>query len=642
MAPISRTHGAILYTRVSTGEQDKYGTSPMTQQDACRKKALALSLPIIAEYHDGGVSGGFLMARPGMQAALKDLQEGRADTLICPNISRYSRDVEHQQAVKKAVKAAGGRLVFCDMDFEDTAEGDLNFTIQGGFAEYEKAVIRKRTMAGHQRRAEDGIQTGRATPPFGYIVPKKADILRGTYPADQLGKYLIAEDQAAIVRELFTLYDSAGQSLNDLSKRLNRSGLPTSGGGKMWRASNVRYIFTNPVYKGQGSFGRFDHSTEEGRLMQTHPRTGLPLTSAKCSRPADPETWITWAVPPVVAEDVWERVNVRLTQNKSLRGGNPARVRMLAGRVFCPECGSGMACMSPTKTKSKKPGSTEVFTYPHRYTCLRYRQTLLETGAPQCQPTGYYVHQVEAAVVSALLDACQRPRSVEAALNAYAQAQQQPKPVLERGLDPRQELKATENALARLAERQAATVQAQIAGIMAGADPGAYSDVFSGIAAERKGLEERRGRLSRQIGSIGKIGSVGKIGSARKKGGGEGGRQRGDIDFPALLDRARRVLASEEVPGEVKRDILSTIIEKVVCLKAEDKSAGAEIVFLPGVFADALDGEDTLQSPSEVPEMRRLRAGKCHGSGRVSIPNSDTIAPPPSAISSKSARLLEG
>ena len=180
-----------------------------------------------------------------------------------------------------------------------------------------------------------------------------------------------------------------------------------------------------------------------------------------------------------------------------------------------------------------------------------------------------------------------RQSSRRSDLNAYAQAQQ-PKPVLERGLDPRQELKATENALARLAERQAATVQAQIAGIMAGADPGAYSDVFSGIAAERKGLEDRRGRLSRQIGSVGKIGSAGK------KGRGEEGRQRGDIDFPALLDRARRVLASGEVPGEVKRDILSTIIEKVVCLKAEDKSAGAEIVFLPGVFANALDGEDTL------------------------------------------------
>ena len=99
-----RTPGAVIYTRVSTGEQDKHGTSPETQLDACRAKALALGLPIIAEYYDGGISGGFLLARPGMMAALADIQTGRADTLICPNVSRYSRDVEHQQAIKKAVE----------------------------------------------------------------------------------------------------------------------------------------------------------------------------------------------------------------------------------------------------------------------------------------------------------------------------------------------------------------------------------------------------------------------------------------------------------------------------------------------------------------------------------------------------------
>jgi len=103
-----RARGAVIYTRVSGGEQDKHGTSPETQRDACRAKALSLGLPVVAEYYDGGVSGGFLLARKGMQAALGDIQTGRADTLICAALSRYSRDVEHQQAIKKAVQSAGG------------------------------------------------------------------------------------------------------------------------------------------------------------------------------------------------------------------------------------------------------------------------------------------------------------------------------------------------------------------------------------------------------------------------------------------------------------------------------------------------------------------------------------------------------
>ena len=100
-----RIPGAVIYTRVSTGDQDKNGTSPETQLAACRQKAAALGLPIVAEYYDGGISGGFLLMRTEFQAAIADIQAGRSNTLICPNISRYSRDMEHQQAVKKAVRA---------------------------------------------------------------------------------------------------------------------------------------------------------------------------------------------------------------------------------------------------------------------------------------------------------------------------------------------------------------------------------------------------------------------------------------------------------------------------------------------------------------------------------------------------------
>ena len=233
-AKTTRMRGAVLYTRVSGNEQDKHGTSPETQKDACRKKALELSLPIIAEYYDGGISGGFLLSRTEFQAALQDIQAGRADTLICPNISRYSRDVEHQQAVKKAVRAAGGKLVFCDMDFADTPEGDLNFTIQGGFAEYERKLIRERTMKGKRKRAEEGRQMSPSRSPYGYRIVLKEDVLRGEFPAELLGRYTVEEGQAAIVRELFSRYASGECGTPALAKDFNRRGVPLPRGGTLW------------------------------------------------------------------------------------------------------------------------------------------------------------------------------------------------------------------------------------------------------------------------------------------------------------------------------------------------------------------------------------------------------------------------
>ena len=623
MAVTAKIKGAIIYTRVSTDEQDKHGTSPESQLEACRLKALALGLPIIGEYHDGGISGAWLSQRPGMMKAIGDIQTGRADTLICANMSRYSRDTEHQSAILKAITAAGGRIVFCDITFDDTPEGKMMFNFMGGYAEYERNVIRKRTYGGFVNRAENGIQSARATSPFGYCIPKKVDVLRGLYPAEQLGQYIILEDQARIVREVFQKYASGTYSLNQIAKELNAAAVPTPGGGVCWRSTNLHFMFKNPVYKGVAVFGRFDHSTDENRLGQTHIHTGRPLICSKTMRPADPETWITFDCPAIVSEQLWDRCNELLITNKSKKSGNPNIVRMLAGRINCPKCGAGMYCMSPSHKKSKKPGSDEVFTYPARYACGQYRimVTNLGKGKAECVPTGYYADAVERAVVTSIEDACKHSDWIAALSAEY---QKESTPAVDTGT-ARRELAAIDKALKDIAGDEAAAVQAQIAGIRAGASPDAYAEVFAALAGRRKDLEDRRGVVSKAVNVKPKAGQ---------------GKQEA-ADTGSMLEDVQIALTSEHVPGHVKRDILGTVIEKVIPFKDGPGKEGAEVFYIPGVF-----GEDTFPSTvgtsSDVPEINRFRAGKCQGSGRSPIVNSDSTAPPPSAISRNRSLLAAG
>lgn len=68
---------AIIYTRVSTGEQAEHGTSLTEQLLACRKRSAELKAEVVAVYEDSGVSGSLYQARPGIQAALRDLEGGR-------------------------------------------------------------------------------------------------------------------------------------------------------------------------------------------------------------------------------------------------------------------------------------------------------------------------------------------------------------------------------------------------------------------------------------------------------------------------------------------------------------------------------------------------------------------------------------
>lgn len=553
----TRTHGAVLYTRVSTEEQARHGTSLEGQRDACRAKAESLSLPVVAEYEDAGVSGAFFDHRENLQRALADIREGRADTLIATELDRLSRDVEHQQKILKMVRAAGGRLVFCEGTFEDTAEGDLNYTFQGGFKEYEKKVIRRRLMNGKRKRAGEGIQPYRGNPPFGYHVPTKADVMRGDYPLEKLGRYVLVLEEAEVVRWMFEQYAGGLLTLPEIARAMNERKVPTKRGGACWRAVNFAFIFQNPVYKGQPVAGRWQSRKDEDRLNGTNRLTGGPIISDHAYWLAPPENWIPLDAPAIVPEEVWDRVQERLRRNKTRSGaagagGNPSWARMLSGRVFCPACGSAM---SINTNGGNKAGVRLSY-----YVCARHKWGRQDRGEDLCERTYYPVAETERAVTAALLDACRRPESVAAALAAYARSQVAPA----QPDDPRRELAQVDKALVRLDAEEANAVQAQLAGMRAGASANVYAAVFADLAAQRKDLEDRRGVLSALL---------------RPRKGAGGAAPVSTPDFAALLGAARCVLESPDVAGAQKRKIAGTVIERVTCRKG-----GGTVYFLAGVL----------------------------------------------------------
>jgi len=584
-----KTRGAILYTRVSTGEQDKSGTSPETQRDACRQKALALGLPVVAEYYDGGVSGAFLLARPGMQAALTDIREGRADTLICANISRYSRDVEHQQAIKKAVRTAGGRLVFCDMDFDDTPEGDLNFNIQGSFAEYDRQAIKTRLAKGRWKRAGQGQQPSRSRPPLGYHIVSKAQVECGLYPAEMVGRYLIDEARASLVRELFARYASGQVGMPGLCQDLNARAVPTPRGGTLWRTSTLRAILTNPVYKGEPAYGRTLTRTDEARLTEAHRITGRPLTTARYRQEAPEGRAAILSAPALVGAGQWEDAQRRMATNRTNRGGNPRRSRMLSGRAFLP-CGHS-ALLVPAQARSTD-----------YYRCSATRNAEEWENKAGCDPAYYRVDVAEHAVAQAFLSAAHDPQALADARRLYARSTE----TAPSSHDARREMAALDKALAELAKEDVLAVQAQMAGLRMGASPDAYAALFADLAARRKDMEDRRGILARALGTQRVVKDCPQTAAGVQP----------DLALTALADAAL-VLTAPDVPGETKRDIVGMVISRVVC-----RCDGADVYFLPGFApcaaaeageagADGETGMDTLQTIEELWYIVR-GAGRFH------------------------------
>lgn len=547
---------AVIYTRVSTEDQADNGTSLETQELACLRKAADLQSAIVEVVKDEGVSGARYTTRAGIQTALAHIETGAASLLIVHSLSRLSREVEHQQNIKKRIERVGGRLVICDMPLEDTEEGNLMFGISGAFAQYERSVIRKRTMSGKKRRAEEGQQPQRSRSPYGYHIVQNAEVTAGIYPASMRGRYIVDEEKSKIARRIFAGYAGRTESLPSLCKKLNAEGVPAPSGG-VWHESTIRVILTNPVYKGQPVSGRHKSSTDEGRLQKFHALTGVPITTTDVRHLVPEKNRLILSAPPLVSEEVWNAAQERLATMKARYSGSDKITQMLSGMCICPHCG-GRAILKYQKADGK------LYRY---FWCSSRRKARNLPGELPCKGDLYPVLVVEQATIRAVQEAAQQPHAMAAALRAYRRNQSRTPD----NAEAQREMNAIAKALATIAEEEAITVQAQIAGIRGGVSPDAYTAAFSQLTARRKELEGRRAALQSVLALPEK----------------ERPQERTDADLlQCALDEVAYILTDDCVKGAEKRRVLGTVVEKVLPHKE-----GADVVFVPNVLYSVRDEE---------------------------------------------------
>ena len=519
---------AILYTRVSTMGQVENGTSLAAQFAACLQKAEQIGAAVIAHFEDAGVSGAKYEERDGLQKAIAAIEEGRANVLICYDLSRYSRDSEHQLLIKRRIENAGGKLVFCTLSFEDNADGDLLFDITRAFPVWERRKIRERLDGGKQREAAEGRQPFRSRRPYGYIVATKAHILRGEYASGDEGHYFIMDDEAIAVRQMYEHF-AAGMSLRQLCLWLNKSHYLTSEGRNDWRPNVVRRMLQNALYKGEAAVYK----------------TKIVNNTRVCS---DPEKWIRLDAPAVVGANLWEIVQGRFQENREGRGGRPNRRYPLSGIIFCPGCGRRMLFASDGKSK-------DIRYYRCRYSKPSDYAVSLQ-GIEKCSfPRRVRADRIESQVDRAIEAAATQPDKLTAALAAHNKRNAEED-------YSEAEYERISKELDKLQERERRTVKAQIAGIASGADPGLYADEFVEIAEQRTRLQNcKRFHVEK-----------------RKE------RPQTDPEQTAAfvtekMKRISELLSPGEIPHEVKNELLSHIIKEV----KPDENRGCEVVFHPAV-----------------------------------------------------------
>jgi site-specific DNA recombinase len=304
LTPASR---CAIYVRVSSDQQvDKYGLK--AQQTETRAAAKQRGYTVVAEFVDGGISGKDT-TRAGLDQ-LRALVRARAiDVVLTQHHDRFWRNAGEHLVFLRELDKHGVRHDYVSWTPEATKEGRLFETIQAGVAEYERELIRDRTMRGSKEKARQGLHPN-GPPPYGY----RRD-------ASALGGLAVDEPKASVVRRIFE-WVADGASINAVVQRLAAQGIASSRAAR-WSGTSIRHILKNDVYLGAGIYNRRERD-------------------GKGAVPRPESEWIRYKVTPLVARALAERARAQLQRNVSLLGGRPSRRPFLLGGLLFCACGRRM------------------------------------------------------------------------------------------------------------------------------------------------------------------------------------------------------------------------------------------------------------------------------------------------------------
>jgi DNA invertase Pin-like site-specific DNA recombinase len=146
-----------MYLRISTGEQT---VEPQRKEllDYCARRGWTE----VREFSD--TISGAKITRFGLEALMADIRRGRVDVLVCVKLDRLGRSLAHLAQLVGELDTHRTALI-CTSQGIDTSAGNpagrLQMHVLMGVAEFERALIRERTVAGLDAAKARGSKLGR-------------------------------------------------------------------------------------------------------------------------------------------------------------------------------------------------------------------------------------------------------------------------------------------------------------------------------------------------------------------------------------------------------------------------------------------------------------------------------------------------
>jgi site-specific DNA recombinase len=307
-----------IYTRKSTEEglEQAFNTLQAQREAAeayiqSQKQGGWVALP--EQYDDGGFSGASL-ERPAMQRLLDAIEAGSIDCVVVYKVDRLSRSLLDFARLMERFDRCGVSFVSVTQEFSTTTSlGRLTLNILLSFAQFERETISERTRDKLSAARRKGKWIG-GWPVLGYNVDPKG------------GRLVVNTKEAAQVKEIYRLA-AAADTLEEALRAIHTRGFRT----KAWTTRGSKHHVARP-------FSRMTLRL----LLSNVLYTGMVNHKG---------TVYTGEHERVVEQELWEKVNIKLTQRSIHQRGKKHRKQeaSLSGLLYCAGCGSAMLPSFTTK-----------------------------------------------------------------------------------------------------------------------------------------------------------------------------------------------------------------------------------------------------------------------------------------------------
>lgn len=278
------------YCRVSTLEDAQAGSFELQIQHFQQMIAANDRWEEVGIYADEGKSGTNMKKRPQFQKMIQDCRDGKIDLILTKSVSRFARNTMDCLRVVRELKALNPPVgVFFEDVSLNTVEAKNEFTlgvmslVAQGESEAKSAAITWSVI----ERFKNGIPIVSTTYLLGY-------------DKDTFGKLVIVEEEAEVVRYIFSSYLD-GQSCREIAENLTEAQIPTVKGKEVWSSGTVRNMLRNEKYCGDV-------------LMQKTFTVDCFSHKSVRNRGQKPQYRLTNNHPAIIPRDDWMRVQTMLQQ----------------------------------------------------------------------------------------------------------------------------------------------------------------------------------------------------------------------------------------------------------------------------------------------------------------------------------------